>query len=1057
MPRLSVISGEEQRFISFEPGPTLRDILDTTDLRVRSGCRGSGVCGLCRVQIETGGHGWTDTGLPWQEAAETPGERLMLSEAELQNGLRLACQVIPREDMRIRIVNPAPRSTWRKLTPLAPYLKKGTGPYGVAVDLGTTTISLSLWDIAHNQRLSGRFGLNQQLRHGSDVLTRLVAACESKERAGEISRLAKDSIEEAILDICSREGYDLREIRQITVVGNTPMLALLAEKGFDLLLHPEYWTMEIDCRSEDTKGWFEAGGPNTGVKVEIVQPLAGFVGSDLLAGVLSTRLTEQGAGSLLIDFGTNSEIALWDGKTLWVTSAAGGPAFEGSGIGCGMPAESGAVYRIDQQDHHGRSRWITHVIDEGHAKGLCGSGIIDLVAHLVRTGKLDQKGRLSAELRDKGFVLEDSPGISLDSRDIDLFQRAKAAIGAGVQILLDRAKWPMEDLRRICICGTFGQYLNIQHAREIGLLPITSSRRVELWGNSALEGCELLLSLPERKECLDALRKKCRLVNLSQAPEFEDLFLENLFLQPMKGNRFMKTASSCEEQYTESFIKAAQYIVRLTAQQDVLEQLGRIIVKYFQAEWVVFAYEGPKGEIILRNPTASGRDLSEMVKMDKTRETIHDVMDTGFLALETVVLSEIYRVAFLPLTDLTQARMVVIIAHKAASPPSDPLLNLYLALTGIAGSTLGRISTERELREANQALQVEIGVRKRAEEALKVERQRFHDVLEMLPAYVVLLSPDYRVAFANRFFRERYGESRDRRCFDYLYGRTEPCTFCQTYSVLKTKKSHHWEKIGPDGSKYDIYDFPFSDTDGSTFILEMGIDITERKRLEDTLRQSEKQVRFFASQCLTAQETERKRIAAELHDSIAASLAAIKYNIEKTQTEIKQGLATPESLQSLVSTVQQTIGETRRIMADLRPSILDDLGLIAAINWFCREYPKTYSHIAVHCEIGLSEEDIPDSLKTPIFRISQEALNNIAKHSQAGRVNLSLLEEDDRIQLTVQDNGRGFDLDKVVKGLGLSTMRERAELSGGTFAVESGEEGTIIRASWPRPQDGVCG
>ncbi len=224
MPRLSVISGEEQRFISFEPGPTLRDILDTTDLRVRSGCRGSGVCGLCRVQIETGGAaaGQTGTGLPWREAVETPGERLMLSEDELRNGLRLACQVIPQEDMRIRIVNPAPRSTWRKLSPLAAFLKKGTGgPYGVAVDLGTTTISLSLWDFTHNQRLSGRFGLNQQLRHGSDVLTRLVAACESKERAGEISRLAKDSIEEAILDICSREGYDLREIRQIAVVGNT--------------------------------------------------------------------------------------------------------------------------------------------------------------------------------------------------------------------------------------------------------------------------------------------------------------------------------------------------------------------------------------------------------------------------------------------------------------------------------------------------------------------------------------------------------------------------------------------------------------------------------------------------------------------------------------------------------------------------------------------------------------------------------------------------------------------------------------------------------------------
>jgi PAS domain S-box-containing protein len=235
----------------------------------------------------------------------------------------------------------------------------------------------------------------------------------------------------------------------------------------------------------------------------------------------------------------------------------------------------------------------------------------------------------------------------------------------------------------------------------------------------------------------------------------------------------------------------------------------------------------------------------------------------------------------------------------------------------------------------------------------------------------------------------------------------------------------------------------------SKAVEKLEVEILRCKKLEDTLRESEKQIRFFASQCLTAQETERKRIAAELHDSIAASLAAIKFSIEKTQVEMERGLATPESLQSLVSTVQQTIGETRRIMADLRPSILDDLGLVAAMNWFCREYPKTYSHIAVDCEISLSEEDLPDSLKTPIFRISQEALNNIAKHSRAGRVNLSLIKEDGRIHLTVQDNGRGFDVNKVVKGLGLSTMMERTELSGGTFAVESGEEGTTIRASWP--------
>ncbi|MBI5583364.1 MAG: PAS domain S-box protein [Deltaproteobacteria bacterium] len=226
-------------------------------------------------------------------------------------------------------------------------------------------------------------------------------------------------------------------------------------------------------------------------------------------------------------------------------------------------------------------------------------------------------------------------------------------------------------------------------------------------------------------------------------------------------------------------------------------------------------------------------------------------------------------------------------------------------------------------------------------------------------------------------------------------------------------------------------------------------EIDQRQHLEDTLRQSEQRVRFFASQCLTAQEKERRRVAGELHDSIVASLAAIKIGLEKARDEREAGRIIPESFTNLIIAVQQTIVDVRRIMADLRPSLLDDLGLIAALNWFCREFQKTYPSIRIESRIGLAEGDLPDSLKTPIFRLSQEALNNIAKHSRAGLVCLSLLKESDRLQLIVKDNGRGFNPDQSLKGLGLSTMRERAELSGGAFAITSGQGGTIVRASWP--------
>jgi PAS domain S-box-containing protein len=148
---------------------------------------------------------------------------------------------------------------------------------------------------------------------------------------------------------------------------------------------------------------------------------------------------------------------------------------------------------------------------------------------------------------------------------------------------------------------------------------------------------------------------------------------------------------------------------------------------------------------------------------------------------------------------------------------------------------------EAELRRAHDELEIRVQERtaelKKTMEALRAERQRFNDVLDILPAYVVLLTSDYHVPFANRFFRNRFGESQGRRCFEYLFGRREPCEVCETYSVLKTMAPHHWEWTGPDSRNYDIFDFPFTDTDGSTLIMEVGIDITERKQAEEKIRE----------------------------------------------------------------------------------------------------------------------------------------------------------------------------------------------------------------------------
>jgi len=235
-------------------------------------------------------------------------------------------------------------------------------------------------------------------------------------------------------------------------------------------------------------------------------------------------------------------------------------------------------------------------------------------------------------------------------------------------------------------------------------------------------------------------------------------------------------------------------------------------------------------------------------------------------------------------------------------------------------------------------------------------------------------------------------------------------------------------------------------------------EITERKKTGEALKQSETELRRLSSKLLTAHEEESKRIGQELHDGIAQTLSAVKIWAENAIIQLgkKDAVGAAKSLESVVPLAQGAVEEVRRISRNLRPSSLDDLGVLATISWSCQEFCTLYTGIEIEDQIEIEEDQVPDSLKIVIYRVLQEALNNIAKHSGANLVRFSLKGIGDMIDMIIDDNGEGFEMKHILsgqrsdRGLGIASMKERTELSGGSFLIESCKGvGTTVRASWP--------
>ncbi len=494
------------REVRVAPGSPLQDVL--FDQGVEFPCGGRGRCRGCRVKVVSG------------ELPVTVDDAQRLPAHELAEGWRLACQARVVGDLVLDLAQ------WE--TPIladdTPFDVTPREGFGVAIDLGTTTLAAQLLDLKTGRILSVRTALNAQARHGADIMSRIEAAVHRGVQA-ELVRLIREQIGGLIQDLLTDAGIPRDWLKDVVVVGNTVMHHLFS--GLDLAplaMHPfEPESSEAQVFGADELGWSGgadgSGCPNlpAGLRVNFLPVLGGFVGSDLLAGVLATRLHESATLQVLVDLGTNGEIVVGNRERILCASTAAGPAFEAARIARGMRAATGAIAEVSVRG----SGLECRVLGGGAPRGICGSGLVDAVASALELGWIRSDGRLSS---DSELVVQ-AP-VTLQQADIRELQLAKGAIAAGLQLLLKTWGATREDVTQVWLAGAFGNSIHRASARRIGLLPFPIER-VKPVGNTALLGAKLaLFQLPTERGDYRALRDITRHVALNDDPEFLDTFVD---------------------------------------------------------------------------------------------------------------------------------------------------------------------------------------------------------------------------------------------------------------------------------------------------------------------------------------------------------------------------------------------------------------------------------------------------------------------------------------------------------------------------------------------------
>lgn len=473
-----------QKTILAETGENLLQVLRREGLAPDAPCGGRGTCGKCRV---------------WVDGTE-----------------QLACKTSVDRDMAVTL--PAGEKTEILETGLQlAQAPDGVDTYALAFDVGTTTVVAYLLDGVSGEILARSGSVNPQTKYGADVISRIQYAMEGG--ASQLSGCIRETLAELTGFVCAAAAIDSREITTVSLVGNTAMHHLLLGIDPKSLTTPPYMPA-VSQALEMPAAEFLPVSPNAVLRV--LPNIAGFVGADTVGCMVATRFDRLEELTLMIDIGTNGEMVLGNQDGFLACSTAAGPAFEGAKIQCGMRGAVGAVDHVRLENGE-----ITYsVIGGGAPVGLCGSGLLDLVAALLQREDIDESGRMEEEI-----IYLPGSQVFLSQKDVREVQLAKAAIRAGVELMCKKRGIQPEDIQKVYLAGAFGNYLNPASACAIGMIPPCLEDRIESIGNAAGEGARLCALRREEFEYSRCLAEKAEFLELASMREFNDCYVDCLLFE----------------------------------------------------------------------------------------------------------------------------------------------------------------------------------------------------------------------------------------------------------------------------------------------------------------------------------------------------------------------------------------------------------------------------------------------------------------------------------------------------------------------------------------------